>query len=49
MESKPVVAAKTYLAGSMNWRTRGGLQHAVNFAKGVLIGGIVVLVVWLLV
>jgi hypothetical protein len=32
----------------MGYRTRDTLQHALNFAKGVLIGGIVVLVVSLL-
>jgi hypothetical protein len=49
MESKQVIAAKTYKAGWMDYRTRDTLQHAVNFAKGVLIGGIVVLIVSLLV
>jgi hypothetical protein len=49
MESKQVVAATTYKAGWMGYRMRGTLQHGVNFAKGVLIGGIVVLLVWLLV
>lgn len=49
MESKQVIAAKTYKAGWMDYRTRDTLRHAVNFAKGVLIGGLVVLVVWQLV
>ena len=29
------------------YRTNGVLEHAVNFAKGVLIGGVIVLFVWL--
>lgn len=28
-------------------RANGALEHAVNFAKGVLIGGVIVLFVWL--
>ncbi len=29
------------------YRANGVLEHAVNFAKGVLIGGVIVLFVWL--
>jgi len=29
------------------YRANGVLEHAVNFAKGVLIGGVIVLFIWL--
>ena len=29
------------------YRASGALEHAVNFAKGILIGGVIVLLVWL--
>jgi hypothetical protein len=41
-------AAITYKAGTRRYWTRGVSLHAVNFAKGVLIGGIVVMSLWLL-
>jgi hypothetical protein len=34
--------------GTKDYRVRGVSPHAVNFAKGVLIGGIVVMSLWLL-
>jgi hypothetical protein len=43
-----VDAAITYKAGTRGARTRGVSPHAVNFAKGVLIGGIVLMALWLL-
>ena len=33
----------------MSRRASGGFGHAVNFARGVLVGGIFVLFVWLMV
>jgi hypothetical protein len=41
-------AAIAHKAGTRNYRTRGVSPHAVDFAKGVLIGGIVVMSLWLL-
>jgi hypothetical protein len=41
-------AAITHKAGTRSYRTRGSSPHAVNFAKGVLIGGIVLISLWLL-
>jgi hypothetical protein len=40
-------AAKTHKAVTRRWRARG-LMKLVNFAKGVLIGGIMVISAWLL-
>jgi hypothetical protein len=41
-------AAITQGAGTRAYRLRGVSPHAVNFAKGVLIGAIVVMSLWLL-
>lgn len=41
-------AAITHKTGTGNYRTRGVSPHAVHFAKGVLIGVIVVMSLWLL-
>jgi hypothetical protein len=40
--------AATHKAETRGYQTRGVSPHAVNFAKGVLIGGIVVMSFWLL-
>jgi hypothetical protein len=39
-------AARTHKGGTKDW-VRGMSPRVVNFAKGVLIGGIVVMSVWL--
>ena len=39
--------AGTLQALMNRYRANGVLEHAVNFAKGVLIGGVIVLFVWL--
>jgi hypothetical protein len=41
-------AAQTYKALTRHWRARGPMKHIVNFAKGVLIGAIMVISAWLL-
>jgi hypothetical protein len=41
-------AAGTHVAAATrDYRTRAVLRDAANFARGVLIGGIVVIAVWL--
>jgi hypothetical protein len=40
--------AATHKAEATGCQTRGVSPHAVDFAKGVLIGGIVVMSLWLL-
>ena len=40
-------AATPNRAETRGYQTRGVSPHAVNFAKGVLIGGIVVMSLWL--
>ena len=40
--------AITHKVGTRDYRTRGVSPHAVNFAKGVLIGAMVVMSPWLL-
>jgi hypothetical protein len=39
-------AVKTFKPGWSDYRIRRVLQHAHNFAKGLLIGGIVVMLLW---
>jgi hypothetical protein len=39
-------AAITHRGGTKDW-VRGVSPHVVNFAKGVLIGGVVVMSLWL--
>jgi len=41
-------AAKTHNGVMRHCRARGLMKHAVNFAKGVLIGGLMVISAWLL-
>ena len=41
-------AAITLKAGTKGYRMRGLSAHAVNFARGVLIGAIAVMSLWLL-
>ena len=41
-------AAITCKGGTRDYWVRGASPHVVNFAKGVLIGGIVVISFWLL-
>jgi hypothetical protein len=41
-------AAKTHKALTRPWRARGRMKRLVNFAKGVLIGGIMMISAWLL-
>jgi hypothetical protein len=40
--------ARAYKALTGHWRARGPMKHIVSFAKGVLIGAIMVLSAWLL-
>ena len=40
-------AAITHKSGTKGYWVRGVSPHVVNFAKGVLIGGIVVMSLWL--
>jgi hypothetical protein len=40
-------AAKTHEVVARDYRARGVIRHAVNVAKGVLIGAIVVIALWL--
>ena len=41
-------AAITHKGGAKDYWLRGAPPHVVNFVKGVLIGGIVVMSFWLL-
>ena len=45
-ERKPVRQVCKVQALMSRYRASGVLGHAVNFARGVLIGGIVVLLFW---
>jgi hypothetical protein len=47
--SKHVRQARKVKALMRRYRASGVSEHAVNFARGVLIGGIIVLFVWLIV
>jgi hypothetical protein len=45
--SKHVLQARKVQALMSRYRASGDLGHVGNFARGVLIGGIIVLFVWL--
>jgi hypothetical protein len=47
--SKPVRQTRKAQALITRYRASGVSGHAVNFARGVLIGGIIVLFVWLMI
>ena len=47
--SKHVRQARKVHALMSRYRASGALGHAVNFAEGVAIGGIIVLLFWLMV
>lgn len=40
--------ARTHRPATRDYRTRAVLRDAANFAKGVLIGGVIVISLWLL-